>query len=55
LRDRVGEHLAEPLRGRMEAAVFESVNCLTHVALVEAVRNGANKGRRRQTAGTAKG
>ena len=55
LRDRVGQHLPKPLRGRMQAAVFERVDGLTHVALVEAVGNGADKGRRRQAAGTAKG
>jgi len=43
------------LRGRMQPAVFERVNGLAHVALVEAVRNGADKRRRRQAAGAAKG
>jgi hypothetical protein len=37
LRNRVGEHPPEPLRGGMEAAVFERVNGLTHVALIHAV------------------
>ena len=55
LRDRVGQHLPKPLRGRMQAAVFERVNGLTHVALIEAVGNGADKWRRRQAAGAAKG
>ena len=54
LRDRLGQHASEPLGGGVQAIVFEGVNSLAHAALVNAVRNGADKGRGRQAAGAAK-
>jgi hypothetical protein len=54
LSDCASQQAAELACGGVQAVVFESVDGLTHPAFVDAVRHGANKGRRGKAAGAAK-
>ena len=54
LRDGLGQHASKAFSSGMQAIVFESVDGFAHAALVEAIGDGADEGRRRQAASAAK-
>ena len=54
LRDSIGQHPSKRFGGGVQAIVLERVNGLPHAAPVDGLRNGADKGRRSQSARAAK-
>ena len=54
LRDALGQHASKAFSSGMQAIVFESVDGLAHAALVKAIGDGADEGRRGQAASAAK-